>query len=219
MHKELQLVVFLDQLEQWNQKLNLISYKDRHELMVKHVQDSLALLEVFELEKGQRVLDLGAGGGFPGLPLAIMAPETEFVLLDSIAKKMKAVQAMADEIGLHNVKTLVGRAEELAHDEHYRESFGLVVSRAVAPLATLLEYAAGFVCVHGVFVAYKSANYEAELEAAEKAMKTLGFSFEGPIEYELAEEMGSRTLLIFSKSKALSDKYPRPAGVPKKSPL
>ena len=148
MQKEFQLLQFLDLFEEWNQKLNLTSTKDRHELEVKHVQDSLALLEIFELEEGQRVLDLGSGGGFPGIPLAIMAPETEFVLVDSTEKKMRAVQAIANELGLSNVQTVVGRAEELAHQPLYRERFGLVVSRAVAALPTLLEFAAGFVCVH-----------------------------------------------------------------------
>ncbi len=219
MQKEFQLLQFLDLFEEWNQKLNLTSTKDRHELEVKHVQDSLALLEIFELEEGQRVLDLGSGGGFPGIPLAIMAPETEFVLVDSTEKKMRAVQAIANELGLSNVQTVVGRAEELAHQPLYRERFGLVVSRAVAALPTLLEFAAGFVCVHGVFVAYKSGDYEAELEQSAHAIKTLGFSFEGPIEYELSDGMGSRSFLIFSKTKALSDEYPRMTGIPKKKPL
>lgn len=219
MQQEFQLIAFLDAIEKWNKKLNLISYKSRKELDIKHIRDSLSLLNVFDLEKGQRVLDLGAGGGFPGVPLAIMAPFTEFVLVDSTTKKMMAVQEIANSLGLSNVKTVAERIEDLAHDDRFREAFGLVVARALAPLPTLLEYAAGFMCINGLFVAYKSANYSEELEASQKAIKTLGLEFMGPIEYELDEDMGSRALLIFQKTKALDDKYPRKNGIPKKSPL
>ncbi|KKR25723.1 MAG: 16S rRNA methyltransferase, partial [Candidatus Peregrinibacteria bacterium GW2011_GWE2_39_6] len=156
MHKELKLFAFLTAIEKWNQKLNLVSYKDLNELTIKHLQDSLSLLEIFHLEEGQRILDLGSGGGFPGIPLAIMSPEAEFILLDSIGKKMTALKKISQELDLKNVTTLVGRAETLGHDPEYRESFGLVVARAVAPLPILLEYAAPFVCINGLFVAYKS---------------------------------------------------------------
>lgn len=219
MQQAAQLFQFLDELERWNKRLNLISYRDRDELDVKHVQDSLALLEVFELEKGQRVLDLGAGGGFPGIPLAILSPETEFVLMDSVGKKMAAVQAMVEAVGLKNIQTVAGRFEELAHADEYREAFGMVVARAVAPLPSLLEYAAGFVCVHGVFVAYKSAQYAEELNGSLKAQNCLGLTFEGAIDYELAGGAGSRSLLVFRKTKALANAYPRKVGTPKKNPL
>jgi 16S rRNA (guanine527-N7)-methyltransferase len=219
MQQEFQLIGLMDAVEKWNGKLNLISFKSRKELDIKHVRDSLSLLNVFELEGGQRVLDLGAGGGFPGLPLAIMAPETEFVLVDSTTKKMLAVQEIANELGLENVSTVAERAETLAHDDRYREAYGLVVARALAPLPTLLEYAAGFVCVNGMFVAYKSADYEVELEESETAMEKLGFEFMGPVEYALDEDMGARSLLIFQKIEALDDKYPRKSGTPKKKPL
>lgn len=219
MRQAAQLFQFLDELERWNKRLNLISYRNREELEVKHVQDSLSLLEIFELEKGQRVLDLGTGGGFPGVPLAILSPETEFVLMDSVGKKMAAVQAMVEAVGLKNIQTVAGRFEELAHAAEYREAFGMVVARAVAPLPTLLEYAAGFVCVHGVFVAYKSAQYQEELKASMAAQRLLHLEFEGPIDYELAGGMGSRSLLVFRKTKPLPDSYPRKVGMPKKKPL
>ena len=218
MQQEFQLVAFIEAVKKWNKKLNLVSFKTHKELDIKHVRDSLALLSVFELGGEQRVLDLGAGGGFPGVPLAIMAPETEFVLVDS-TKKMMAVQEIANELGLENVKTVAERIETLAHDERYREAFGLVVARALAPLPTLLEYAAGFVCINGMFVAYKSADYEKELATAENAIEKLGFEFMGPVDYSLEEDMGARSLLIFQKTKVLDDKYPRKSGIPKKRPL
>jgi 16S rRNA (guanine527-N7)-methyltransferase len=210
---------FLNELEKWNKKLNLISYKTREELQIKHVQDSLALLEVFELGEEQKVLDLGCGGGFPGIPLAIMCPQAEFTLVDATAKKIDAIQAMVKKIGLKNVKTLCGRFETLAHDLDLRESFGLVVARAVAPLSTLLEYAAGFVCIHGLFVAYKSGDFAEELKASLKAQAELHLMFDGPICYELPEGQGSRSLLVFRKTEAISDAYPRKNGLPKKRPL
>ena len=219
MKQEFQLIAFLDQLEKWNKKLNLVSCKNRNELEIKHLQDSLSLLEVFDLDEGQKVLDLGTGGGFPGIPLAIMSPEATFVLTDSTAKKITAVQIMAQEIGLNNVELLSARFEELAHEDAFREEFGLVLARAVAPLSTLLEYAAGFVCVNGLFVAYKSADYEKELKDSAKAQKALGLTFDGAIDYELEDDMGSRALLVFRKEKPLLDKYPRAVGTPKKKPL
>src|SRR3989338_1377359 len=201
MHQELHCVAFLDELEKVNKKLNLVSYKTREELEIKHLQDSLSLLEVFDLEAGQRVLDIGAGGGFPGVALAIMAPEAEFTLMDSTDKKMKAVEKILKKVGIPNVTTVTGRFETLAYDPAYRESFGMVVARGVAPLPTLLEYAAGFVCVNGLFVAYKSSSYEEELDASQHALNILGMELDGAIDYELHNEMGSRTLLVFLKTK------------------
>lgn len=219
MHKEIQIIAFLKIFQEWNQKMNLVGDKNPKEMMVKHVQDSLALLEFFEIESGQRVLDIGSGGGFPGIPLAIICPKAQFVLVDSVGKKMNAVKEIAKEIGLKNIQTVVERAEVLGHDSEYRERFGLVVARAVAPLQTLLEYAAPFLCIHGIFVAYKSAEYKKELAEAKNAIQQLGLQFEGDLHYELPEEMGSRTLLVFRKEKELHAKYPRKPGVPKKRPL
>lgn len=223
MQQELQIMAFLDELEKVNKKLNLISYKTREELQIKHLQDSLALLEIFDLEEGQRILDIGAGGGFPGVPLAIFSPGAEFVLMDSTDKKMKAVAKIIKKVGIDNVSTMSGRCEELGHDDKIRESFGMVVARAMAPLPTLLEYAAPFVCVNGIFVAYKSRDYKEELDESANAQSVLGLVFTGAIDYELSEEdgtlVGERSLLIFTKKKALDDEYPRRNGVPKKKPL
>lgn len=216
-------MAFLDELEKVNKKLNLISYKTREELQIKHLQDSLALLEIFDLEDGQRILDIGAGGGFPGVPLAIFSPEAEVVLMDSTDKKMKAVAKIIKKAGIENVSTVSGRCEELGHDDKTRESFGMVVARAVAPLPTLLEYASPFVCVNGIFVAYKSRDYQEELAESANAQKVLELTFTGAIDYELSEEdgtlVGERSLLIFTKGKGLDDTYPRRNGVPKKKPL
>lgn len=210
---------FLDLLEAQNKTLNLISYKTREELEVKHWDDSLALLEVLELEPGQRVMDLGTGGGFPGIPLALQCPGAEFVLVDSVGKKVKAVQTMVKDLKLRNVTALNARFEELGRDPEYRECFGLVTARAVAALPTLLEYAAPFVCVHGMFVAYKSRDYLEELEASKKAQSVLGLEFDGAVDYELDGGMGSRSLLIFRKMRALNAAYPRRVGVAGKRPI
>ncbi len=210
---------FLDLLEAQNKTLNLISYKTREELEVKHWDDSLALLEILELEPGQKVMDLGTGGGFPGIPLALECPGAEFFLVDSVGKKVKAVQEMAKAMKLDNVTILNTRFEELGRDLKYRECFGLVTARAVAALPTLLEYAAPFVCVHGMFVAYKSRDYLEELEASKKAQSALGLEFDGAVDYELAGGMGSRSLLIFRKMRGLTEAYPRKVGVPGKRPI
>ena len=148
-----------DIILEWNEKINVTAVREKSEFMKKNVEDSLAILGKPEFSSASRILDLGTGGGFPGLPLAIACPEKSFVLMDSVGKKLKVIHA---------------RAEDLAQKPEYRERFDLVVSRAVANMSTLSEYCLPFVKKGGWFIAYKTVGAEEEINAAAKAVKLLG---------------------------------------------
>lgn len=162
--------------------------------------------------EGYRILDLGTGGGLPGLVFAIQHEDKKFTLVDSIQKKCDSIERMTSELGLSNVQVICCRAEALAHDPYYREKFDTVTARALAPLPTLLELVAGFIRPGGVFIAYKGPKHQEELKASKEALSTLNLELEKIHKYD-------RVLLIFRKTKALSPKYPRQNGTPKKNPL
>lgn len=199
-------------------ELNLFSAADREKLESKHFPDAQVVLDYWHVEDGDSVLDIGTGGGIPGLVLAVEKPEVRFVLLDSTKKKLDAVKDVADELGLENVEVAWGRCEALAHEGGFREKFDVVTARALAPLPVLLEYAAGFLKEGGVFYAWKSSDYLDELKDSEIAQETLGMTFEDAYEYELPGGE-PRSLLKFIKVGRLNAKYPRKVGMPSKSPL
>ena len=201
----------------WNEKINVTAIRDPEEFYEKNIRDSLAVTGLEEFMQAKRVLDLGTGGGFPGLPLAIACPDKDFFLLDSVAKKLKVVASAADEFGLENVDVLNMRAEDLARWPAYRESFDAVVSRAVANMSTLSEYCLPFVKKGGVFIAYKTEGAEEEIEAAEHAISVLG----GKIEKTVPDGIkgSGHVFVVVKKVKNTPPKYPRKAGLPSKSPL
>lgn len=203
-------------LKQKSQKLNLFSNADREKLESLHFPDSLMILDCWDLKSDDRILDIGTGGGVPGLVLATECPDNRFVLLDSTKKKLTALDEIIDELQITNVETLWGRVEELAHKE--RESFDIVTARAVAGLPTLLEYAAGFVKVGGSFYAWKPRDYEDELNSSKNAQETLNLKFESAFDYELPDG-SKRSILRFKKTAGLDIKYPRRTGSPSKSPI
>ena len=215
-HKD-KLEKLADIILEWNEKINVTAIRDRAEFMKKNVEDSLEVLKLPEFSDAKRILDLGTGGGFPGLPLAIACPDKEFYLLDSVAKKLKVVAIAADELGLENVDVLNMRAEDLAKWPAYRESFDIVVSRAVANMSTLSEYCLPFVKTGGYFVAYKTAAASEEIAAAENAVKLLGGGEQRIVSY--GDEESGHVFVIIKKAAACPKKYPRKAGLPSKQPL
>lgn len=208
------LLSYMEGILEWNEKVNLTAIKDEEEFVVKHYADSLAVLELDELGEAEEIIDVGTGGGFPGVPLAIMCPEKKFVLLDSLEKRLKIIEGLAGELGINNIETLHSRAEDAGRDPEYRERFDLCVSRAVADLSVLSEYCLPFVKPKGSFVAYKSKEISEEISGAEKAISILG----GRIE-RIEKTSTDQSLVVITKTKNTPTKYPRKAGDPKRKPL
>ena len=218
-HKE-KFQPFIDALLKMNQDINLVARgMCEEEFFAKHVYDSVKLLEFFNFSGSKTLLDIGSGGGIPGIPLAIALPDLKVTLFDATEKKMKAAKHISDTLKLQNIRILVGRTEEKAHEENNREKFDIVTARAVASLPTLLEYALPFVKIGGYFIAYKGKNYEEELANSDNALKQLGGQLIQSYEYILPGSSEKRVYLIFQKVKKTPAKYPRKIGTPKKSPL
>lgn len=210
---------FYKLLEEWNFKIDITKIIEEDEVYIKHFLDSLLLTKCGYIEKNQTIIDIGTGGGFPGIPLKILNDSFSFVLLDSLKKRINFLDLVVEQLNLDDVVPLHGRAEEIARKEGMRESFDIATSRAVAPMQTLLEYCLPFVKVGGYFVAMKGPNYKDELTAAKGAIKLLGGHLDKVLEYELPLEMGSRTLIVIKKIQATPHRFPRSGGKPKSKPL
>ncbi|MEG0228553.1 MAG: 16S rRNA (guanine(527)-N(7))-methyltransferase RsmG, partial [Lachnospiraceae bacterium] len=169
-----QFVAFYDILLEWNQVMNLTGITEEEEVNEKHFVDSLSLVKVVNLQEVHKIIDVGTGAGFPGIPLKIIFPHLEVVLLDSLNKRVKFLDAVIETLGLTGMKAIHGRAEDFAKTMEYREQFDLCVSRAVANLSTLSEYCLPYVHTKGYFIPYKSGEIEEELEKSEKAIRLLG---------------------------------------------
>lgn len=207
-----------------NQKLNLSAFRTPEHCWIGNVLDSLALLRADEEQKPflkdvHRVLDMGTGGGFPLLPMAMCLPAATFVGVDATQKKVDAVRRIITAMNLRNVSLNAGRIEELAHTDALRASFDLVTVRAVAPLAVLLEYAAGFLKQGGLLACWKSTRVASELAETAKAQQVLGMQFLRIFTYELPGAFGERTIVFFRKTRTTPEVYPRKVGVPKGKPL
>ncbi len=202
-----------------NRSLNLTRVSDPGEFWDKHVLDSLACAEIPEYKEAGRILDLGTGAGFPGVPLAVLSPEKKFVLVDSVGKKLRAVETEAEKIGLANVSFIHGRAEDLSRDPCLRETFDLCVSRAVANLPVLLEYCLPFIRTGGSLLSYKGPGYKEEIDAASNALKLLGGRVADVIEAGLEDRDMDHYIVVIRKTAPTPEKYPRKAGTPAKDPL
>ncbi len=208
-----------DLLKEENLKKNLVADAEAPDFWVKHIEDSLSAAPLIEAIGAKKVLDLGTGGGLPGLVLSLACPGVSFTLVDSVQKKLDSVALMAKALGLTGVTTLCGRAEELARDEKYRERYDVALARAVAPLNILLELLAPFVKPGGYIISYKGPNYVVELAEADNAMRELLLESPEVKHYTLSEGVGERALLIFRKPVRVPPQYPRRTGIPEKRPL
>ena len=206
----------------WNQKFNLTAITDREGVLVRHFLDSLSCLKALphaDLACGGRVIDVGTGAGFPGLPLKIVYPEMRLTLLEATGKKVGFLQYMAGALGLQRVQAIHGRAEDLGQDEAHREVYDWVIARAVAEMPTLVEYLLPLAKVGGAVLAQKGEGAAAEVHQADCAIKTLGGRVRQLVPVELRGLAETRYLVVIDKVAATPQKYPRRPGVPKKSPL
>ncbi len=216
-HQAGQFAQYYELLVEWNEKINLTAITDEEEVIDKHFLDSLAGVKACIVPDDARILDVGTGAGFPGMALAIAFPQAQFCLMDATGKKVRFLETVASALGLTNVQAIQGRAEELAHDPVFRAQFDLVTSRAVAALPVLLEYLSGFVKMNGRIAAYKGPTFNEEFAAAAGAMKTLGLALEKTELVSIGDQQ--HTIAVFTKKKALADRYPRPQAQIRKKPL
>ena len=209
---------YYEMLIEKNKVMNLTSITEMNDVVMKHFVDSISIKKYSDLS-GKKIIDIGTGAGFPGIPLAIVFEDAQFTLMDSLNKRIQFLNEVIEAIELKNVETVHDRAEELARKEGYREKYNYCVSRAVANMSTLLEYCIPFVKKGGKFISYKSGAVKEELEASVNAQKKLGCKFAECIEFTLPDTDISRTFVVFDKVNFTGKAYPRQAGKPKKNPL
>ena len=205
---------YRDLLLEWNEKFNLTAITDLDEIEEKHFIDSLYACKFIDFSKG-KLLDIGSGAGFPGIPLAIAFPKLKVTLLESNGKKVSFLEEVKSQLGLENVSVINGRAENLKQRDYY----DFVTARAVKQLNILAELSLPFVKVHGLLVAYKGSNAETELEEAKSALRKLNSSVKFIKSYELPISQDNRKLLVISKVKPCQKKYPRNYSEIVKQPL
>lgn len=216
---------YYEMLVEWNKVMNLTGITEYEEVYEKHFLDSICIVKAFS-EKNiflsdttKKVIDIGTGAGFPGIPLKIVFPDMDITLLDSLNKRINFLNAVIEELGLSGIDTIHGRAEDYAKNQQHREKYDLCVSRAVANLSTLSEYCVPFLKREGYFISYKSGEVDEELKDAEKALSLLGGKAEKVVKFKIPETDIGRSFVIINKIQSTPGKYPRKAGLPSKEPL
>ncbi len=221
-----QFIKYKDILLEWNQKMNLTAIREEREVIIKHFLDSLSCIQTkylpvqLKIRKDKvKMIDVGTGAGFPGIPLKIVLPNIELTLLDSLKKRIGFLEEVCKELELRDVELVHGRAEDFGKNKDYREKYEYVVSRAVAALNVLVEYCLPFVKVGGYFICQKGPSLVEEIKDAKKAIKILGGEIVEQIKVDLPFSDRDHHILIIKKTKQTSIKYPRKAGKPDKEPI
>lgn len=210
---------FKSLLLEWNEKINLTAITDEREIIIKHFLDSLACLQSGVSFSHKSVLDLGTGGGFPGVPLKIMDRTIEMTLLDSLNKRINYLKVVGESLRFDQMSYVHSRAEDGGQDKRYRGQYDIVVSRAVANMATLSEYCLPYVKVNGYFIAQKTKDALDEVHAAESAIHKLGGTIESITPGSIPFSNLNHNLVVVRKTKDTPKQYPRKAGTPSKNPL
>lgn len=211
-----QFYIYMNLLIEWNKKMNLTAITEESEIIRKHFIDSLIVSKY--LRANEKVMDIGTGAGFPGIPLKIANENLNMDLVDSLNKRITFLNEVINNLDMKNIKAIHSRAEDLARIEEYRERYDVVVSRAVAKLNVLLEYMMPFVKIGGICICMKGSNID-ELEEAKKAIDVLGGKIEKIEEINLPNTDIKRNNIIIKKVKNISNEYPRKAGIPAKNPI
>lgn len=206
-------------LVEWNKVMNLTGITEYEDVWEKHYIDSLSIVKIQNMDHFEKLIDVGTGAGFPGIPLKIAFPHLKVTLLDSLNKRIHFLNAVIDRLELKDIYTIHGRAEDYAKQETYREQYDVCVSRAVANLATLSEYCLPYVKIGGMFIPYKSGDIDDEIVDSEKAVNILGGKLLKVEKFELPGTDIGRSLVQIEKVKNTGNKYPRKAGMPSKEPI
>lgn len=214
-----QFKTYYELLIEWNKVMNLTAITDYNDVIQKHFVDSLSLIRVFKLNQSLKIVDIGTGAGFPGIPLKIAFPDLEIVLLDSLNKRIKFLNEVINVLKFNKIEAIHSRAEDFGTNKLYREKFDLCVSRAVANLSSLSEYCLPCVKVGGSFIPYKSGKITEEVENSKSAVKKLGGQISKVETFYLPESDIERSFVIIDKIKNTPKQYPRSAGKPTKEPL
>lgn len=214
-YKSEELLKYMELLVEWNEKINLTAITDPNEIILKHFVDSLSINKY--IQDGIKMVDVGTGAGFPGIPIAIYRENVEIALIDSLSKRINFLNEIISNIKLSNTKTIHGRAEDCGKNMELREMFDVATSRAVAPLNVLVEYLLPFVKVGGICICMKGPNIKKELEQAKKSIDIMGGKLEKLEKFELNNM--ERNILLIRKERNTPKMYPRKAGTPSKKPI
>lgn len=208
---------YMNLLIEWNKKINLTAIVEPKDIILKHFIDSLTIVKY--IKKGETIIDVGTGAGFPGIPLKIVRDDLKITLADSLNKRINFLNEVINKLDLKNIETIHTRAEELGKNKKYREKFDIATSRAVANMSTLSEYLIPFVKVKGRCICMKSSDIDTELENAKKAINILGCKIESKDKFDLPNSDLGRSVIILRKVKNTPSKFPRKAGTPAKEPI
>lgn len=206
---------YMNGIISWNDKINVTAIVDPDEFIVKHFIDSITINEIVE-NKG-KLLDIGTGAGFPGVPIKLLNDKLSVTLIDAVNKKLNVIRDVSKDMNIDNLEIIHSRAEDLARDKDYREQYDYVTTRAVSNLSTILEYMIPFLKVNGIAICMKGPNYKEEIEEAKNTFKLLGIKLKEVKKYVF--EGQERNVLIIEKLKKTDEKFPRGGGKPLKEPL
>ena len=208
---------YMNLLIEWNKKINLTAIVEPKDIILKHFIDSLTIEKY--IKKGETIIDVGTGAGFPGIPLKIAREDLKITLADSLNKRINFLNEVINKLNLKDIETIHTRAEELGKNKKYREKFDIATSRAVANMSTLSEYLIPFIKVKGRCICMKSSDIDTELENAKKAINILGCEIESKDKFNLPNSDLGRSIIVLRKVKNTPSKFPRKAGTPAKEPI
>ncbi|MGF9977379.1 16S rRNA (guanine(527)-N(7))-methyltransferase RsmG [Viridibacillus arvi] len=214
-----QFHTYFELLVEWNEKMNLTAITDQPSVYLKHFYDSISAAFYMDFDKVQSICDVGAGAGFPSIPIKICFPHLQVTIVDSLNKRIQFLTHLSEQLHLDHVEFVHSRAEDFGQNPKYREQFDLVTARAVARLSVLSELCIPLVKTNGHFVAMKAASGDEEMKDAKKALTVLGAKLLDSYSFLLPIEDSERSIFIFNKTKNTPKKYPRKPGVPNKSPI